>query len=187
MEAYRKGSATELLPVHSVHGTSIQQGANVSLTLENLEPGRRYAIALTAYADSSSTNEVYTTENAMGTIAVTHCGCSNEEYQRTTFNDNTESGDAEGSATLTGTPTDFEILQEGGDVMFSFKDNSRCEEGYAFARDGSAFMPNYFYLSPRPCIETPISPRKKAADDLRDSELTVYKNYIYCVRAVGKE
>jgi hypothetical protein len=185
VEAYMKGSATELLPVHSVHDTIIQQGATVSLTLENLEPGRRYTMNLTVF-DNSGT-EVYTTQNAMESIAVTHCGCSNEEYQRTTFNDNTDSGHAEGSATLTGTPTDFEILQQGGDVMFSFRDNSRCKDGYAFARDGSAFIPNYFYLSPKPCIETPVSPRKKAADDLRDSQLTVYKNYTYCVRAVGKE
>jgi hypothetical protein len=185
VEAYKKGSATEQLPVHSVHGSTIQQGTNVSLTLENLEPGRRYTMNLTAY--NNDTIEVYTTENAMDSTAVTHCGCSDEEYQRTTVNENTESGNAEGSATFTGTPKDFEISQEEGDVMFSFIDDSRCEEGYAFTRNGLAFVPNYFYLAPQPCIATPISPRKKAADDLRDSKLMVYETYTYCVRAVGKE
>jgi hypothetical protein len=187
VEAYKKGSATELLPLHSVHGTTIDQGETVSLTLENLEPGRRYTMNLTAYEDANGTIEVYTTENAMDSIAVTHCGCSEGEYQRNTVNGKTDSVRAEGNATWTGAPEDFKIFQEDGHVMFTFKDNSRCEEAYAFSREGSAFMPNYFYLSPEPCIETPISPRKKAADDLRDSKLTVYETYTYCVRAVGKE
>jgi hypothetical protein len=120
-------------------------------------------------------------------VIITHCGCSNEEYQRSTVNEKAESGNAEASTILTGTFQIFKIFQEGGHVMFSFKDNSRCEEAYAFERDDSAFMPNYFYLSPKPCIETTISPCKKAADDLRDSKLMVYGNYTYCVRAVGKE
>jgi hypothetical protein len=185
VKAYKKGSATELLPVHSVHDTTIQQGANVSLTLENLEPGRRYTMNLTVF-DKTGT-EVYTTDNAMDSIAVTHCGCSDEEYQRFTVNEMTHGGNAEGSATLTGTPNNLIITQEGGDVMFSFSDDSRCEDGYAFTRDGLAFMPNYFYLAAEPCIATPISPRKKASDDLSDSKLAVYKYYTYCVRAVGKE
>jgi hypothetical protein len=187
VEAYKKGSATELSPVHSVHEAILKQDATVSLTLENLEPGRRYTMNLTAYKDAAGTIEVYTDEYPLDSIAVTHCGCSNIEYQRTTVNEETESGHAEGSATLTGTPNNFQISQEGGAVMFTFNENSRCEEGYAVTRDSSAFMTNYFYMSPEPCIGTPISLGKKAADDLRDSKRTVHRTYTYCVRAIGKE
>jgi hypothetical protein len=112
VEAYKKGSATELLPLHSVHGITIQKGASVSLTMENLEPGRRYTMNLIVFHKSDT--EVYTTEKAMDSIAVTHCGCSEAEYQRNTVNGKTDTGHAEGSATWTGAPTDFKILQEGG-------------------------------------------------------------------------
>jgi hypothetical protein len=186
-EANKKGSATELLPVHFADDEErIEQGADVSLTLKNLEPGRRYTINFKAFDKNNV--PVYRDKNTrMDSIAVTHCGCSNEEYQNTKVNGDTESVHAEASATWTGAPTNFTVMQEGGNVMFAFRDNSRCEEAYALERDGSAFTPNYFYLSPKPCIATPIRPGKKAADDLRQSKLTVNQMYTYCVRAVGKE
>jgi hypothetical protein len=57
MEAYKKGSATEVLPLPSVHDAIIDQGkksATISLTLENLEPGRRYTMNLTAFNKSDN-------------------------------------------------------------------------------------------------------------------------------------
>jgi hypothetical protein len=79
--------------------------------------------------------EVYTTESAMEGIAVTHCGCSKVEYQRTTVDEKSESGHAEGSAMsriifkCEHYIALFEIEEialfeiEGSDVMFAFNDD----------------------------------------------------------------
>ena len=86
---------------------------------------------------------------------------------------------------------DFESTQQSGYVTFSFRDNSRCEEGFALSRratvddDAVAFAPVYYYSPQNECSEM-IDPRRGAlVDDLAVSNLVVGKEYNYCARAVG--
>ena len=86
---------------------------------------------------------------------------------------------------------DFETTQQSGYVTFSFRDNSRCEEGFALSRSASAdddavaFAPIYYYSPQEECSEM-VDPRRGAlVDDLAVSNLVVGKEYDYCARAVG--
>ena len=186
ISAHRQGSATDVKAVHPADGSTITDTSNPTVVLKNLEPGYRYVVGYKAY--NKDNQEVYTNVRKMEGVAVTHCGCSDADYARLTENVAVlETGNAESSATLTGTPRSFVVKQDEGYVTFDFVDDSRCEDAFAFSRDGGSFVPDYRYLAAEECSDKVISPGVAAADDLRKSKLTVFKQYMYCVRAVGQK
>jgi len=88
------------------------------------------------------------------------------------------------------------VTQSNGHVMFTFTDNSLCEEGFSFTRSdyaeefladvskyGVAFTRDYYFIGGRDCRST-ISTGTDASDNLAYSNLPVGKQYLYCVRAV---
>ena len=156
----------------------------VQKTFTNLEPGTRYQVEYKAYGGDHV--EVYSKDKAIMRNAVTHCGCSTATY-----------GESEADTVATnpgfaGTPKNFQISQKLGIVTFSFVADSRCEEAYAFDRKVSdetkttAFTPNFFYLARKRCQGDQVETGTTAADHLKLSQLTVGKEYEYCVRAVAK-
>ena len=186
ISAYKKGSATDVLPVSPTDGSTITNVLHPSVTMVNLEPGQRYCVEYKGY--DASNKEVYTDIRRMEGCFVTHCGCSDTDYARSTENtDVIDGGNAESSATLTGAPRDFQVEQKEGYITFNFVDDSRCEDAFAFSRDGDSFVPDYRYLAVDECSPNIIRPGLAATDDLRKSQLTVYHEYTYCVRAVAKE
>mmetsp|Transcript_21609 Transcript_21609/g.27877 ORF Transcript_21609/g.27877 Transcript_21609/m.27877 type:complete len:1916 (+) Transcript_21609:457-6204(+) len=137
-----------------------------SYKFSGLDPGHRYNIEF-SYIDTSGE------EKDTKLPAVTSCSaCSN-------------------SADKTGPPNDFNITQDGGHVMFSFKDCSVCEEAYSFTRtsyeEGNnvavSFTRDYFFIPKLPSGDK-IDPFIEASDNLARSKLIVGKDYNYCVRAV---
>ena len=55
------------------------------------------------------------------------------------------------SSDPTGKPTDFELRQERGLVLFSWTDRSHCESGFTFFRDGVTLSSSYDVTSEESC------------------------------------
>jgi len=129
---------------------------------DGLDPGTRYRFVFRSPGSTGTT--------ALGTIeGWTTCECQ-------------EGDDA---------PLNLFIEQTGGYVMFTFNDNSHCEDGYAMSRKDpvgdthpKAFAPVYYYAAAKECLDV-IAPGKLLTDDLLTSQLLVGKSYEYCARAVG--
>lgn len=145
-------------------------GTIMFYTLSQLEPGIRYTITL---SNKNNSGKEYSFP------AVTTCSCSNND-----------------SIDRTGRPKDLNATQENGHVMFTFIDNSKCEEAFSITRSdhaeefladvseyGVAFTRDYFFIGGKDCGFT-INTGTEASDDLQYSKLPIGKLYMYCVRAV---
>jgi len=145
-----------------------------SILVSDLQPGRRYTFSFTTNDDLIQVGSQVVT---LSIPVVMTC-----------------SGDV--SDDLTGRPKKFKIMQMDGYVMFEFEDNSLCEEAFSFSRsdevdefltdfskDALSFTSDYFYSSSDP-FKGLVTPERQSSDDLRVSQLTVGKEYAYCVRAV---
>ena len=78
----------------------------------------------------------------------------------------------------TGRPNEFSIKQDGGHVMFEFRDNSHCEEAFSFTRvanvgefqrdfqEEAVSFVNDFYFSSQTACNAKIDPGRRASDDL---------------------
>ena len=78
----------------------------------------------------------------------------------------------------TGRPNNFSIRQDGGHVMFEFRDNSHCEEAFSFTRvanvgefqrdfqEEAVSFVNDFYFSSQTACNAKIDPGRRASDDL---------------------
>lgn len=178
VDAHLKGDATEFRAVYPGHGDKVLAN-NPTKTLTNLLPGRRYQVSFRAY--KSDGTEVYTDKKPMIKSAVTHCGCSANDYSTDVANTILSSN------VFTGTPKTLTVQQENGFVSFSFVADSRCEESYAFSRDNEAFTSNFAYLPAKRCNGDKVVKGRQAADDLSLSKLVVGQTYRYCTRAVARK
>lgn len=53
-----------------------------------------------------------------------------------------------------GMPTQFEMHQFRGHIFFKWSDESQCESGFAFTRNGVGLAANYFVTEQQPCSFT---------------------------------
>jgi hypothetical protein len=89
-----------------------------------------------------------------------------------------------------GTPANFVLEQHQGKVYFLFHDHSQCEDGFAFARDGNAFVGNLDFAGAKACGEH-IVRNNDVYDDLfmggtgAGGERVVNEQMKYCVSAVS--
>ncbi|EGD74967.1 hypothetical protein PTSG_07192 [Salpingoeca rosetta] len=121
-------SQTTTLPDYPV----VEERVLSSFTATGLQPGRRFEVIITPVDD----NGVRTTDLQMvagtseGSIQ-TSCGCRASEPS--------------------GPPSDFELRQHRGLVFFSWTDQSYCESGFNFFRDGVSMASSYDITSAEEC------------------------------------
>ncbi len=84
-----------------------------------------------------------------------------------------------------GKPTKLGVVQKRGKIFLSWTDNSLCESGFGFDRQGSSFTPDYEVESEKTCLAS-HSPTQ-IYDDLAASAalVPVGSTQTYCVRAVN--
>ena len=140
-------------------------------------------LVLESFILQNSDNVSVMGNKRLRTSAVTHCACSDQDFQS--------------EDDITGRPERLMVAQKEGYITFEFQGASRCEEGYAFTRqlgsdndsnEKQVFTPNYYFVPTKRCIEgSPlIKSGRQAADDLRESDLLVGHNYTFCVRAIAR-
>jgi len=152
-----------------------------NVIINRLKAGRRYRFTLTPVdnrnndANDSLSYTVYLNDE------VTSCSCEST------------------SDDITGAPQNLLIQQRGGLITFQFKDNSVCEEAFAFTREHlredsqavdiilDSFAPNYLFYSTEECSNEVIMPGVEYSDSVLRSSLVVGEEYRYCIRAVGKD
>eukprot|EP00978_Attheya_sp_CCMP212_P027543 scaffold92309_cov43-Attheya_sp.AAC.1 len=182
---------TDQPPVTTIHHGQIVPAIEIceagicSFNFDKLRPGRLYHGSIVpGNLDEASLrrhlSEHFNLKYTTDAVTVCCCNCPTDPTD------------------ISGRPTDFKTHQHNGDVLFSFKDNSRCAEAYAFSRSEvieefredeslkAVFAPNYYYFPKSKCSNSLISPGQGAKDDLRISELKVGTGYNYCVRAVSE-
>ncbi|EGD80412.1 hypothetical protein PTSG_11057 [Salpingoeca rosetta] len=141
--------ATEL-PGYPVQYTSPLTNFEAS----DLQPGRRFQVTITPYDsdDAAATDYVFVGGTSAGDLRTT-CGCL--------------SGDT------TGAPSSLELSQERGIVEFTFTDQSYCESGFNFFRDGISMSSSYDVTSEVECGTT-HNPQL-VYDDLTLQKEDIYK------------
>jgi len=171
-----EGAADLLVPVQQhakIDATFTSFSDLQTFTFDGLNPGSRYKLTLTYNDDSLEKTSDF---------VITKCFCSILDGDDQTTDD-------------TGRPDNAIVRQQEGFVMFTFLDNSRCEDAYSFSRvdpnassfEPAVFTPDYYYFSAQECAREPYSPGFQAADDLRFSRLTVGKTYNYQIRASARQ
>ena len=171
-----EGAANLLVPVqrYSKMKSTFSSFSQVqTFSFDDLTPGARYKVELTL----DDTDVTKTSD-----YVITKCFCEVLEGER-------------GSPDESGRPENAVATQEEGFIMFTFVDNSRCEDAYSFSRidpeatppEPEVFASDYYYFSAQECAREPYSPGFQAADDLRLSKLTVGKVYDYQIRASARQ
>ena len=146
------------------------------ILVKDLLPGYRYTIDVEYYDDLLQSGEK---TRRLSVPLVTTC-----------------TGDNSVTDDLTGRPRNLQVFQRNGYVMYTFQDNSVCEEGFSFSRSdevgefltdfsaaGVSFT-NDYYVSPSKPYGGSVEPESSYSDDLSSSQLIVGKRYAYCVRAI---
>jgi len=128
-----------------------------------LLPGFRYKVEVYPYFKIAG---AYSVNPWVDSVVTTSCGCSDTQE-------------------TTGAPINFVVFQELGFLYFKWTDASSCDDGYAFSRDGVAFVDeySYSYTSDDGCYKnfsTAI-----IYDSIVDSKLVTGTSYSYCVRAIS--
>lgn len=156
---------------------------NPSISLTGVQPGRWHLVNMIPRNSDDETVKIDGDITKVSGEVLSHCSCTNTWAS---------------GADVTGKPREFNITQEQGYVMFSFQDDSRCEDSYAFTREQSAsssdddrakrsFTPNYYFYSRSPCAQNRVEPGRQTSDDLRVSNLPVGDEFTYCVRATARD
>ncbi|EGD82345.1 hypothetical protein PTSG_03009 [Salpingoeca rosetta] len=121
-------SQTTILPDYPV----TLNGPLTSRSFTNLNPGRRFQIMITPIDNDG--NKVpasqYVGGDSSGDIS-TYCGCT--------------------TADTTGAPTELSLTQSYGKVLFAWTDQSYCESGFSFNRNGVGLSANYDVTSEKEC------------------------------------
>lgn len=165
--------------VYPGHGEKIKKEQAI-LEAQGLQPGRWYSLHMVPI--NAAEEVLKMEEGKIQNSILTHCSCSNTD----------------GAGDNTGTPLSLNITQKEGFILFSFRDDSVCEDSYAFTREPvlrssetemakESFTPNYYFHSRLACARNPVSPGRQASDNLRVSRLKVGDEYSYCVRATAKD